>query len=126
VIGGGGVGGGSGSGAGGSVGGTGTGVGSVAGAETGGGNDSAAGGVAGVLPGFAAFAAAGALPFTGFPLWAAVLVGLLLLAAGLELRRRFRGRSELIAQGSLVTGQPAPAADGGGFLARRLRRSSSR
>jgi hypothetical protein len=45
------------------------------------------------------------LPFTGFPVWAAVLVGLTLLAAGLELRRRFRrrGESASVVEGLLAT-----------------------
>jgi hypothetical protein len=33
----------------------------------------------------------GTLPFTGFPIWAAALIALALIAGGIALRRRGRG-----------------------------------
>jgi hypothetical protein len=50
----------------------------------------ATGGVAGAFKTLGGVAA-GTLPFTGFPLWAAVLIGLLAVALGLMLWRRSRG-----------------------------------
>ena len=54
-----------------------------------GGANGDAGGVLGAF-GVAGVAAGGALPFTGFPLWLAILVAITLIAAGWTLHRRGR------------------------------------
>ena len=50
----------------------------------------ASGGVLGATARLGEVARSGHLPFTGFPLWAAALVALVLIGLGLALRRRGR------------------------------------